>query len=256
MRRRALPALLVVAALLGAAVPLSAAAPDNAARATAIDNALPAALEDVLPAAADNVAERPAADNALGPAGGYGLLESTVAAVSGEVIFMSDVVREACFYTCGAFPGETASSTTLSKARELYIADTLVLQEQKKLGLGDVDNAALREASAEARARMARCGSPCAARIAPREVEEYVARRLLVRDFLVKRISVFIEVTDEEVQREVERRRDRAGKDAAGIREEDVRRTMVEERTAREVRNWFSRAASKARIVLSPLEAK
>lgn len=251
-----LSAVLVVAALLAAAVPSFAAAPDNAARATAIDNALPAALEDLLPASADNAAKPASADNAFRPAGGFSLLESTVAAVSGEVIFMSDVVREACFYECGAFPGEAASVTTLSRARELYIADTLVLQEQKKLGLGEVDNAALRDASAEARARMARCGSPCAAGAAPREIEEYVARRLLVRDFLVKRISVFIEVTDEEVRREVDRRRSRAGKDAAGIRDEDVRRDMVDERTAREVRNWFSRAASKARIVLSPLEAK
>jgi hypothetical protein len=197
-----------------------------------------------------------APDNALPGAGGYRLLESTVAAVNGEVVFLSDIVREACYYGCGAFPGEAADATTLAEARERYIADVLVLQEQKKLALGEVDNAVLRKASGEARERMARCASPCAARTAPREIDVYVARRMLVRDFLVKRVSVFIEVTDGEVRREAEQRRERAGKDAPAIRDEDVRAEMLEERTAREIRNWFSRAASKARIVLSPLEEK
>ena len=221
--------------------------------------AFPAAV--VLAAAVAAVAAAAAAGAAVpggepAAADGFALIESTVAAVNGEVVFLSDVAREACFLACGAFPGEAPAAATLAQARERYIADVLVLQEQKKLGLGRADNAAVGEVAAEARARMGRCASPCGERIPPAEIEEYVARRLLVRDFLVKRVSVFVEVTDEDVRAEGRRRQELAGPDGPEIDLDAVRREMTQERTDREIEKWYARAASKARIVLSPLEER
>lgn len=195
---------------------------------------------------------RPAAEE--GGAQGYRLYEATAATVNGRVIFLSDVVRESCLRRCGAFRGDEAVDLSLSEARDRVVADTLVMQEQEKLGLGAVDNAALGEAAGDALARMEGCPSPCADMVDPSQVREYVARRLLVREFLRKRVAVFVEVNEEEVQREIQRRASRSGRPADAIRAEEVRTALYEERAAREIRNWFDRATSKSRILVFPLE--
>ena len=188
-----------------------------------------------------------------GDPGGYRLIESAAASVNGEVIFLSDVVREACFHRCGMAPGQAAREMTLSRAREKLIADVLVLQEQRKLGLGGADNAALADAVAKAAARKAKCPSPCAAALSDAEIRDFLHRRIVVRDFLEKRVAVFIEVNDEEVRREIVSRT-RAGAVPEDLQEEKVRKDLFEEKVASGVQIWFARAASKSRIVLSPLE--
>jgi len=180
------------------------------------------------------------------------MIESVAASVNGEVVFLSDVAREACFYRCGTVPGQAPQEMPLSRAREKLIADTLVLQEAKKLGLGAVDNAALASATADALSRTGTCAAPCAASLAGTEVRELLQRRLLVRDFLERRIAVFIEINDEEVQRET-LQRSRAGMPPEELSEEKIRKSLYEEKAAAEVRNWFARSTSKSRIVLSPL---
>ena len=183
---------------------------------------------------------------------GYREIESVAASINGEVVFLSEVAREACFYRCGAVPGQPAQEISLSRAREKLIADTLVLQEQKKLGLGEADNAAVRSATAETLSRMRRCGSPCAAEVTEAEVRNLLQRRLLVRDFLERRIAVFIEINDEEVRKEIDRR-SRSGASPAELSEDAVRKRLYEEKAATELRNWFARTTSKSRVLLSPL---
>lgn len=201
------------------------------------------------------VAPRAAAAGGSGQTG-YRLYEAAAATVNGEVLFRSDVVREACFRSCGAFPGEAPVDLSLSAARDKLVADTLVLQEQAKLELGTVDNAALRDAAALALAAMEGCSSPCAKDIPAGRVRDYVKRRLLVREFLRKRVSVFVEVNDEEVQREAERRASRSGNSAADVPVETLRKELSERKAEREIGNWFARTTSKSRIVLSPLEER
>lgn len=183
---------------------------------------------------------------------GYRLMESAAASVNGEVIFLSDVSREACFYRCGAVPGQPAAEMSLSEARQKLVSDTLVLQERKKLDLGTVDNAAIASEAAEAASRMKKCALSCAAAVSEKEVRDLAARRLMVRDFLVRSVAVFIDVNDEEVRREVEKR-SRAGASPPDLSEEKVRKDLYQEKAATEIRNWFSRTASKSRIVLPPL---
>jgi len=103
---------------------------------------------------------------------------------------------------------------------------------------------------------METCPSPCAKDVSAGQVRDYAARRLLVRDFLDKRVSVFVDVTEEEVQREITRRASRSGGSPGEIPEETVRKELLEEKAAREIRNWFDRATSKSRILLSPLEER
>ncbi|HSL92766.1 MAG TPA: hypothetical protein VK863_08960 [Candidatus Limnocylindrales bacterium] len=183
---------------------------------------------------------------------GYRMIESVAASVNGEVLFLSDVTREACFYRCGAVPGQEAQEISLSRAREKLVADTLVLQEQKKLGMGGVDNAALAGLTAETLSRMRGCASPCAAAITETEVRDLLRRRLLVRGFLEQRVGVFIEITDEDVRKEIDRR-SRSGAPPEELSEETVRKHLYEEKAAAEIRNWFERTTSKSRVVLSPL---
>jgi len=201
-----------------------------------------------------------AAPAAAAPGGaaktGYRLYEATAATVNGEVLFRSDVVREACFRSCGAFPGDEPADLSLAAARDRLIADTLVLQEQAKLELGTVDNAALREAAASALSSMASCSSPCAKDISAGRVRDYVKRRMLVREFLRKRVAMFVEVNDEEVQREAERRASRSGRPVADFPAEALRKELSERKAEREIGNWFARLTSKSRIVLSPLEER
>jgi hypothetical protein len=185
---------------------------------------------------------------------GYRVYESTAATVNGEVLFRSDVVREACFLRCAAMPGSEPEEVTLREARDRRIADMLVLQEQKKLALGQVDNAVLVGYESEAAARMAACAAPCKADIGPEQTRARVERKLLVREFLQRRVAVFVEVKDQDVEREL-RRRIAAGGDP-GVTEDQVRQELLEAKVAQEERNWYERAASKARIVLSPMEEK
>jgi len=185
---------------------------------------------------------------------GYRVYESTAATVNGEVLLLSEVAREACFLRCGAMPGTEPEALSLPEARDRLIADTLVLQEQKKLALGQVDNAVLAAWGKEALARMAACGSPCGAEVGPDPTREWVERKLLIREFLRQRVGVFVEVKDTEVERELRRHTDAGG--GTDLTEDQVREQLHEAKVAQEVRNWFSRATSKARIVLSPLEGK
>lgn len=188
--------------------------------------------------------------------GKYRLYEATAATVNGEVLFLSDVVREACLRACGAFPGDEPVVLSLPEARDRLIADTLVRQEEKKLALGTVDNAALQKTVAGASATMKSCLLPCAKDVSDEQVRDYVARRLLVREFLRKRISTFVDVREEDVEREVARRAARSGVSPEDVSREAVRNELLEETSAREIRNWFKRVTSKASIVLSPLEER
>ncbi|MBI5419495.1 MAG: hypothetical protein HZA60_05350 [Deltaproteobacteria bacterium] len=190
------------------------------------------------------------------PPPGYRLVDSVAASVNGEVIFLSEVVREACYYRCGMVPGQAAGEISLAGVREKLIADALVLQEQKKLGLGIVDNAAVAAAAAEVLSRREKCALPCAKGVTGADARDLATRRLLVRDFLSKRVGVFIEVNGEEVKQEIERLRSRGGADAEDLAEEKVRKSLYEQKAASEIRNWFTRATSKSRIVLSPMVEK
>lgn len=183
---------------------------------------------------------------------GYRLLESTAASVNGEVIFISDVSREACFHRCGAVPGQPAAELSLAEARQKLVADALVLQEQKKLGLGAVDNAALAAMAADIASRMKKCAYRCAAAVSDEGIRDLAYRRLMVRDFLDKSVAVFIDVNDEEVRKEMASRI-RAGAPDSELSEEKIRRDLFSEEAAAEIRNWFARAASKSRIMLSPM---
>jgi hypothetical protein len=183
---------------------------------------------------------------------GYRAVESVAASVNGEVVFLSDVAREACFYRCGTVPGQAPQELSLSQAREKLIADTLVIQEAEKLGLGMVDNAALSSSTAESLSRTGKCAHACAEGVTEAQVRDLVRRRLMVRDFLEKRIAVFIEVNEEEVRRETAQR-SRAGAPPAELSEEAVRKSLYAEKAATELRNWFARSTSRSRIVLSPL---
>jgi hypothetical protein len=181
------------------------------------------------------------------------LLESAAASVNGEVIFLSDVVREACYHRCGIVRGRPAEEISLAQARERLVMDTLVLQEQRRLGLGTADNAALAAAVARAAERLAACPSPCARSVNGEALREHFLRKDLVRDFLAKRLSVFVEVGDEEVRREVEHLRSRGAARPEDLEEGKVRKELFERKSAAEIRNWYERTASKSRILLSPL---
>jgi hypothetical protein len=182
---------------------------------------------------------------------GYRVYESSAASVNGEVLFLSDVAREECFHRCAAMPGSDPEVLTLQEARDRLIADVLVLQEQKKLALGQVDNATLSAYTAEAVARMAACGSSCKADIRPEEVRSWVERKLVIRDFFNRRFGMFAEVSDEDVERETRRRKGAGG--SADLTEDQIREELLDAKVAQEARNWYDRTASKARIVLSPL---
>lgn len=197
----------------------------------------------------------PAPSFANPAADGYRLVESTAGSVNGEVIFLTDLVRESCLYRCGAYAGETPKELPPAAVRDRLVADALVLQEQRKLGLGEVDNTAVEEAFAAAGRSMAGCAAPCAKAISPAEIRAFLAKRLLVKSFLARRVGAFVEVGEEEVAEEVRYRRSRAGVDPEGVKPESVRAELLQSRMDREIRNWFDRAASKARIILSPLES-
>ncbi len=184
---------------------------------------------------------------------GYRVYESSAATVNGEVLFVSDVAREECFLRCAAMPGTEEEIVSLRDARDRLILDTLALQEQRKLLLGAVDNTVLEGYAREAESRMAACPSPCKGEIAPGETREWIRRKLLLRDFFNRRVAVFVEVKDDDVRRELERRSSSPGNGSEPTWEE-VRDKMLDARIAQEIRNWQTRAASKSRLILSPLE--
>ena len=186
---------------------------------------------------------------------GYRQFEGTAALVNKEVLFFSDVLRERCLLACAAMPGGKAELLSLDEARGRLISDTLALQEQGKLGLGQVDNAVLADQAAAALARAEKCGSPCRGGIPPGEIVKWVERKLLIRDFLRRRVGVFVEVKDEDVQRELQRRT-ALGDAGPGLSGEKVRQELLEEKIGKEVRNWQARAASKSTITLSPMEGE
>ena len=184
---------------------------------------------------------------------GYRPYESTAASVNGEVLFVSDVVQEACFLGCAAMPGTGEETLSLRETRDRRILDTLALQEQRKLLLGAVDNVMLEGYVREAESRMATCSSPCKREIVPGETREWIRRKLLLRDFFNRRVAVFVDVKREDVRREHARRSSNPGNDPVPSREE-VREEMLNARIAQEIRNWQTRAASKSKIILSPME--
>jgi hypothetical protein len=192
----------------------------------------------------------PSAGNA---ADGYRIYESTAAAVNGEVLFLSDIAREACFYRCAAFPGSQEEILSAVETRDRLILDTLALQEQKKLLLGTVDNSVWDGYARGADSRMAVCASSCRREITREQTREWIRRKLLIRDFFNRRVAVFVEVKDDEVRKELERRSAAPGTGAKPT-EEQVRDEMLDERIRQEIRNWQNRAASKSRLILSPLE--
>ncbi|GAB4365626.1 MAG: hypothetical protein Kow00128_08350 [Deltaproteobacteria bacterium] len=187
-------------------------------------------------------------------AGGYRLYESTVASVNGEVLFHSDLLREECLLRCGAFPGEPPVEAGPEEVRERRIREMLILQEERKLGLARVDNAVLQETAASAAQRMRECERPCAASIGSGDLLDFVGRRLAIREFLRKRVVAFVEVGEEEVRREIERRVARGDLSRESVSEEAIRRELFAEKEERAVRNWYDRLASKAKIVRTPLE--
>ncbi|MDO8738290.1 hypothetical protein [Candidatus Deferrimicrobium sp.] len=184
---------------------------------------------------------------------GYQVYESTTASVNGEVLFVSDVAREACFLRCAAMPGTKEEILPVRGARDRLILDMLALQEQRKLLLGTVDNVTLTGYAREAESRMAACSSPCKREIVPGETLEWIRRKLLLRDFYNRRVAVFVEVKDDDVRKELARRSSAPG-NGAKLTEEQVRDEMRDARIATEIRNWQTRAASKSRLILSPME--
>lgn len=186
-------------------------------------------------------------------ADGFRVYESTAASVNGEVLFVSDVAREACFLRCAAMPGTGEELLSARETRDRLVLDTLALQEQRKLLLGTVDNATLAGYAREAESRMAACPSLCKREIAPGETREWIGRKLLLRDFFNRRVAVFVEVKGDDVRRELARRPSAPGIDEEPAFEQ-VRDEMLDARIAQEIRNWQSRAASKSRVILSPLE--
>jgi len=189
-----------------------------------------------------------------GVSGGYRLFESVSASINGQVLFRSDLLREACLLRCGAFPGDDPADLTLAEVRERRIGQILVLQEEEKLGLGEVDNVVLQEIAAAAEARVRVCPVPCARDIGSPAVRDFVKRRLVVREYLRKRVAAFVEVSDDEVRREIDRRVSRGEIPRGSASEEAIRAELFEEKAARAIRNWYDRETSKSKIVRSPLE--
>ena len=150
-------------------------------------------------------------------------------------------------------PGTVGEILSLRQARDRLVLDTLALQEQRKLLLGAVDNATLEGAAREAETRMAACSSPCKREIVFGETREWIRRKLLLRDFFNRRVAVFVEVKDDDVEKELARRSSAPGSGAIPSLEE-VRKEMLDARIAQEIRNWETRDASKSRLVLSPME--
>ncbi|MCL1926074.1 MAG: hypothetical protein FWF95_02930 [Syntrophorhabdaceae bacterium] len=186
---------------------------------------------------------------------GFLYFEGTAATVNKEVIFLSDLLFEQCLLRCGALPESMAEELSLHEARERLISEMLALQENEKLALGQTDNVALAEQVREAEAKLASCESPCGRDISGGWLAKWVERKLVIRGFLHDRVGIFVDVSEEDARKELERMVAHTGS-VAGLSIDEVRRKVREEKIAKEVRNWRMRAASKATITLSPLEEK
>ena len=116
-----------------------------------------------------------------------------------------------------------------------------------------VDNVTLERVARESESRMAACPSPCRREITPGETREWIRRKLLLRDFFNRRVAVFVDVKDDDVRKELARRSSVPGNTAEPTLEQ-VRGEMRDARIAQEIRNWETRAASKSRLILSPME--
>lgn len=187
---------------------------------------------------------------------GYRLYEATAGSVNGRVIFRTELLQEACLLRCGAFPGDEPVDLPLPEVRERMIRGILVLQEEEKLGLGQVDNASILAAVAAANPRLGACNDRCAREVDASGLRGFVERRLVIREFLRKRVAVFVDVNEEEVNREIARRISRGEIQGNPPPQEQVRQELFEEKASREIRNWYDRVASKSKIVRSPLEEK
>lgn len=183
---------------------------------------------------------------------GFELFDASVATVNGEVLFLSDLRRETCLARCAAWPGASMTETTTEAVRDRMVSDAIVLQEQRKLGLGTVDNGVLASVSSEARKRLVACADLCVAGITDSFLADWARRRLLVRDFLDKRVNAFVDVREEDVRTEMDDRQD-SGAAPEDSSEEVVRRDLRIAKAREELKNWFAKATAKARIVLSPL---
>jgi hypothetical protein len=214
-----------------------------------------AAWGSLLLAATGQAAALPA-DGTSGALTGFRLVDATAASVNGEIIFLSDVSREACIERCRAFPADASDNVSMVDARKKLIYNRLILQEQRKLSLGVVDNVALEATTADLAKRIGACSDPCAREFSASEIRAIVSDRFLVDEFLEKRVSVFIEIPDEEVQREIGKRAAAEGKDPEAYSEDAARADLRRERSRLEVRNWYYKAAAGARIFLSPMEEK
>jgi hypothetical protein len=210
----------------------------------------------LLLAAAVQAAALPADGMSSGALTGFRLVDATAASVNGEIIFLSDVSREACLERCRAFPADASDNVSMVDARKKLIYNRLILQEQRKLSLGAVDNVALAATTADVAKRIGACSDPCAREFSASGVRAIVSDRFLVDEFLEKRVSVFIEIPDEEVQREIGKRATAEGKDPESYSEDAVRADLRRERSRLEVQNWYYKAAAGARIFLSPMEEK
>ncbi len=224
-------------------------------RRRAVSSLLLPALLSALCATATAGSKEDPGKGSVGP-GGYRLVESTAASVNGQVLYRSDLLREACLLRCGALPGDEPADRSLAEVRERRIRELLVLQEEEKLGLGSVDNAALLALSATGEARVGACADPCARDIDKAAVRDFAKRRLVIREFLRKRVGVFVEVSDDEVRKEIDRRVSGRGIPRESLSDEAIRAALVEEKTAQAVRNWYDRVTSKSKIVRSPLEER
>ena len=152
-------------------------------------------------------------------------------------------------------PGTGKEILSSREARDRLVLETLALQEQQKLLLGMVDNVTLERVARESESRMAACPSPCGREITPGETREWIRRKLLLRDFFNRRVAVFVEVKDDDVRKELARRSSVPGNTAQPTLEK-VRDEMRDARIAQEIRNWETRAASKSKLILSPMEER
>ena len=183
--------------------------------------------------------------------------DGTAATVNREVLFISDLLFEQCLLLCGALPDSPPRELSLHEIRDRIIPDMLVLQEREKLSLGQVDNVLLAQYVQEARTNLALCESPCRHDVSPERLAAWIERKLVIRDFLRSRVGIFVDISEEDVRKELERMTKR-GESVTDLSYayEEIRSKIREERFAREVKNWFARTSSKAAITLSPLEGR
>ena len=185
---------------------------------------------------------------------GFVYFEGTAATVNREVLFFSDILFEQCMLRCGA-PEGPGREYSLSEIRQRLIVEMLALQEQEKLALAPADNVMLAEHIRKAGEKLESCESPCRHDVSVERLARWAEQKLVVKDFLHNRVGVFVDISEEEVRRELERR-EAQGESASGLSDEETSRQIREDKVGKEVQNWYTRASSKAAITLSPLEEK